>query len=47
MNGVVVQGQQGDEVLVSGINTGTAKVCVKLAEKTWKVHMYMYRTFFT
>ncbi|XP_019850496.1 PREDICTED: nuclear pore membrane glycoprotein 210-like [Amphimedon queenslandica] len=30
------EGQQGDEVLVSGINTGTAKVCVKLAEKIWK-----------
>jgi nuclear pore complex protein Nup210 len=30
------QGLHGDEVLVSGINTGTAKVRVKLAEKMWK-----------
>ena len=31
------QGLQGDEVLVAGVSTGTAKVQVRLVEEVWKV----------
>ena len=31
------QGRQGDTVLVAGVSTGTAKVQVRLVDKTWKV----------
>ena len=33
-----LQGRQGDTVLVAGVSTGTAKVEVRLVDKTWKVH---------
>ena len=32
-----VQGRQGDTVLVAGVSTGTAKVQVRLVDRTWKV----------
>ena len=35
------QGLQGDEVLVAGINTGTARVQVRLVDEEWKV-LYVY-----
>ena len=31
------QGLQGDEVLVAGVNAGTAKVQFRLVEEVWKV----------
>ena len=34
------QGLHGDTVLVAGVNTGTAKVQVRLVDKLWKVNTY-------
>ena len=34
---VYYQGRQGDTVLVAGVSTGTAKVQVRLVDKSWKV----------
>ena len=36
------QGLHGDTVLVAGVNTGTAKVEVKLADKLWKVKSFHF-----
>ena len=33
----LLQDLQGDEVLVSGVNTGTARVQVRLVENAWNV----------
>lgn len=36
------QGLHGDTVLVAGVNTGTAKVEVKLVDKLWKVKRFHF-----
>ncbi len=44
------QGLHGDTVLVEGVNTGTAKVQVRLVDRVWKVHctyhfLFLYTLF--